>query len=59
MNAIIVIIVCSAGKTLIHADYFALSKVNKLSHKIHKFKRWLNKKLLHWKLIHGHIKLKI
>ena len=46
MNAIIVIIVCSVGKNLINADYFPLSKVNKLSHEIHK-------------LIHGHIKLKI
>ena len=59
MNAIIVIIVCSVGKNLINADYFPLSKVNKLSHEIHKFKRSLNKKLLHWILIHGHIKLKI
>ena len=59
MNAIIVIIVCSVDKNLINADYFPLSKVNKLSHEIHNFKRWLNKKLLHWKLIHGHIKLKI
>ena len=55
MSLIIVIIVCSVGKTLIDANYFDLSKVNKLSHKTHKFKEWLNKKILYWKLIGGHI----
>ena len=52
----------SIGKTLIDAGFFVFvffSKVNKLSHKSQEFKGWLNVKILHQKLCHWHIKLKI
>ena len=50
---------CPICKTIIDADCFALSKVNKLSRKTHKFKRWFYEKTLYRKLIRGHTKLKI